>query len=42
MDMMKDFRIPIMLFGPHSYDASPCELFFSFLKRVDINPEHIP
>jgi hypothetical protein len=35
-------RLPFMLFGPHSYDTSPCELFFASFKSLDINPRHIP
>lgn len=35
-------RLPFMLFGPHSYDASPCELFFARFKSMDINPRHVP
>ena len=35
-------RLPLMLLGPHSYDAAPCETFFAHFKRVDINPRHVP
>ena len=39
---MKEFykknHMPIMLTGPHSYDASPIELFYAAFKSVDINP----
>ena len=42
MKLYEDLRIPIMFTGPHSYDAAPCELFFSYFKSVDINPERLP
>ena len=38
----EDLNLPIMFTGPHSYDASPCELFFAQFKSVDINPRHLP
>ena len=34
--------MPIMFTGPHSYDASPIELFFAALKSKDINPLNLP
>ena len=39
---LESLNIPVMFTGPHSYDACPCELFFSQFKSVDINPRHIP
>ena len=30
--------MPVMFTGPHSYDASPIELFFAAFKSKDINP----
>ena len=38
----ENMKLPIMFTGPHSYDASPCELFFAQFKSVDINPRHLP
>lgn len=38
----ENMKLPIMFTGPHSYDASPCELFFTQFKSVDINPRHLP
>ena len=38
----ESLKLPIMFTGPHSYDASPCELFFAQFKSVDINPRHLP
>ena len=34
-------KLPYQIFGPHSYDAAPAELFFAHFKKVDINPRHI-
>ena len=38
----ESLKLPIMFTGPHSYDASPYELFFAQFKSVDINPRHLP
>ena len=29
MDILEELRIPVMILGPHSYDAAPVELFFA-------------
>ena len=39
---MSDLNIPLLFFGPYSYLLSPCELFFSLFKSVNINPEGAP
>ena len=31
-------RVPVLFTGPHSYQASPIELFFAAFKAADINP----
>jgi hypothetical protein len=31
----------MLISGPHSYDAAPCELWFSLFKRVNINPRRV-
>ena len=39
--MMKFYevnKLPIMFTGPHSYSASPVELYFAAFKKDDINP----
>jgi len=41
MRLYESLRIPIIFSGPHSYDAAPCELFFSYFKSVDLNPERL-
>ena len=38
----ESLKLPIMFTGPHSYDGSPCELFFAQFKQADINPRHLP
>jgi hypothetical protein len=35
-------QLPVMFTGPHSYDASPIELFFAAFKSRNINPDNIP
>ena len=42
LKLFESLRIPIMFTGPHSYDAAPCELFFSLFKSVDFNPDRFP
>ena len=39
MDFFEEHQVPILFTGPHSYDASPIELFFAAFKSVDINPD---
>ena len=34
-------KVPVIFTGPHSYDASPIELFFAAFKSKDINPDKI-
>ena len=38
--LRKNF-VPVMFTGPHSYDASPIELFFAAFKNKDINPDRV-
>ena len=42
LDLLKQLDVPVMFLGPHSYDASPIELFFAWFKSADINPRKIP
>ena len=30
--LLKELQVPIGISGPHSYDASPCELFYALFK----------
>jgi transposase len=32
----------LFLSAPYSYDASPCEMWFSYFKSKDLNPEGLP
>ena len=41
MAFFKEYQVPVIFTGPHSYDASPIELFFAAFKSKDINPESI-
>jgi hypothetical protein len=34
---MKGLNLPVMITAPYSYDACPCELWFSMLKSVELN-----
>jgi transposase len=40
--LCKELRLPIMFTGPFSYAVSPVELFWSLLKRKDLNPDRLP
>ena len=42
LKMLERLNVPIMMSGPYSYEAAPCELFFAAFKRADINPTHVP
>jgi hypothetical protein len=39
--LMAELQLPLMISGPHSYDASPCEQYFAQFKKADINPRKI-
>jgi hypothetical protein len=38
---LKALGVPVMYTGPHSYAASPCELWFAAFKSRDINPRRV-
>ena len=40
--VLKDLRVPVLFFGPHSYDLAACELFFAFIKSTHLNPTFLP
>ena len=42
MEFYKEHDLPIMFTGPHSYSASPVELYFAAFKKDDINPRKLP
>ena len=42
MEFYEEQQLPIIFTGPHSYSASPIELFFAHFKRADINPDQLP
>ena len=42
MKLFKELDMPVCFTGPHSYDASPCELMFAHFKADDINPNRVP
>ncbi len=41
LGVLEKLKIPVLFTGPHSYDASPCELFFAHFKKADINPNRL-
>ena len=41
-DHLRRLGLQVIYTGPHSYDASPCELFFAALKSGDLNPDDLP
>ena len=42
INLYEKLNIPILILGPYSYDGAPVELFFSFLKRGNLNPDKEP
>ena len=42
LKVFRDLRVPVLFLGPHSYNISPCELFFSFMKSTHLNPSFFP
>ena len=42
MEFYEDHQLPIFFTAPHSYSASPVELFFAHFKKADINPRQLP
>ena len=40
--LLERLNVPIMMLGPYSYNAAPCELFFAAFKSADINPSKVP
>ena len=42
LKMLERLNVPIMMTGPYSYEAAPCELFFAAFKSADINPNKVP
>ena len=41
-DHLRMLNVQVIYTGPHSYDASPCELFFAALKSGELNPNDLP
>ena len=39
--VLKALNVPVLYTGPHSYAASPCELWFAAFKSRDINPRRL-
>lgn len=40
-DHIKILGLPVMLTAPYSWDAAPCELWFSQFKAIELNPENL-
>ena len=38
ISVFEELQLPIMISGPHSYDATPCELWFALFKSFNIKP----
>ncbi len=34
-------KIPYVISGPYSYDGAPIELYFSAIKRGNLNPDNL-
>jgi len=37
MAIFKELRVPVMFFGPHSYNVAPVELLFAAIKSTHMN-----
>ena len=42
MKFYEEHQVPVMFTGPHSYAASPIELWFAHFKKGNLNPENLP
>ena len=42
LKVLEELGVTVLFTGPHSYSASPVELFFAAFKAADINPRHVP
>jgi len=40
--IFQELQMPVMYTGVYAYDMAPVELFFSYLKRSDLNPGKLP
>jgi transposase len=38
---LKRNNVALFIAAPYAYDAAPCEMFFSYFKSKDLNPEHL-
>ena len=41
IQIFEQFKIPVMFLAPHSYNVAPCELYFAWFKKADINPRKL-
>ena len=42
MEFYEAYEVPVIFTGPHSYAASPIELFFAHFKSGELNPGRLP
>ena len=42
IEVYEELNIPVIIAGPYSYDGCSIELFFSCLKRANLNPDCLP
>ena len=42
LKVLEELGVQVLFTGPHSYSASPVELFFAAFKAADINPRRVP
>lgn len=41
LEYLKKKNVPVFISAPYSYDAAICELWFSYFKSQDLNPENL-
>ena len=39
--LFAELQVPVAVSGAHSYDYSPCEVYYALFKRADINPRKV-
>jgi hypothetical protein len=40
--LLKRLDVDFIISGPYAYDTAPVELYFSYFKRLDLNPTREP
>jgi transposase len=41
LEFLRRNNVAVFISAPYSYDAAACEMWFSYLKSKDLNPDHL-